>query len=51
MTRLLFQEYVQQLDQTIDYLVFLLVDSGPHGIGNYLPQYVKIIVFHPNTKM
>jgi hypothetical protein len=37
MTGLLFQEYMKRLDDRCSHPVLLLVDGGPHGMGDYPP--------------
>ena len=49
MTGLLFQDYVQRLDQKVDHDVLLLIDGGPHGMGDYVPRHVKAVVLPSNT--
>ena len=49
MTGLLFQEYVWRLNQSVNHSVFLLVNGGPHSMGDYQLQYVNVVVLPPNT--
>ena len=49
MTSLLFQEFVKHLDMSVRQLCILLVDGGPHGMGEYQPMHVKVEVLPPNT--